>query len=301
MAQQVWESGSINCQGGKVIIITGSNSGLGFEEARVLSGKDAVVVMAARNMEKSEKAVKKIKKEFPSADVRPMHLDLSDLASVAAFAENFKASFSRLDLLINNAGIMAPPQGKTKNGFELQMGTNHLGHFALTGRLMDMIRSTRESRIVNVSSIAHKMGNINFDDLHWEKRAYKKWDAYGDSKLANLYFTFGLQKRLEKVKSSVMVAAAHPGWTHTDLQRHSLFASTLNHFFAQAIPMGVLPTLYAATQKDVRSGDFIGASGFMEMRGYPGKVIPTKRAKDPGPAETLWNLSEVITGVKYEF
>ena len=145
------------------------------------------------------------------------------------------------------------------------------------------------------------MGNINFDDLHWEKRAYKKWDAYGDSKLANLYFTFGLQKRLEKVKSSVMVAAAHPGWSATDLQRHSIIFSTLNHFFAQTPHMGALPTLYAATQKDIRGGDFIGASGFMEMRGYPGKAILTKRAKDPGPTETLWNLSEVLTGVKYEF
>lgn len=301
MAQQVWESSSMMDQSGKIVIITGSNSGLGLEEARVLSGKTAVVVMAARNMEKSEKAVKKIKKDFPSADVRPMHLDLADLASVAAFAENFKASFSRLDLLINNAGIMAPPFGKTKNGFELQMGTNHLGHFALTGRLMGMMRSTPGSRIINVSSIAHKMGNINFDDFHWEKRRYKKWKAYGDSKLANLYFTFGLQKRLEKVKSPVIAATAHPGWTHTDLQRHSLFASTLNHFFAQTIPMGILPTLYAATQKDVRGGDFIGASGFMEMRGYPGKMTPAKRAKDPGPAETLWNLSEILTGVKFEF
>ncbi len=301
MAQQIWESGSINDQGGKVVIITGSNSGLGLEEAKVLSGKNAVVVMAARNMEKSEKAVKKIKKELPHADLRPMHLDLSDLASVAAFAENFKASFSRLDLLINNAGIMAPPFGKTKNGFELQMGTNHLGHFALTGRLMEMIRATKESRIVNVSSVAHKMGNINFDDLHWEKRSYKKWDAYGDSKLANLYFTFGLKKRLEKINSSSIAVAAHPGWTHTDLQRHSFSFSTMNHFFAQTIPMGVLPTLYAATQNDVQSGDFIGASGFMELRGYPGKVIPAKRAKDPGPAETLWNLSEILTGVKFGF
>ncbi len=301
MAQQVWDSGSIKDQAGKVVIITGSNSGLGLEEARVLSGKNAAVILAARNMEKTEKAVQKIKKEFPFADVRPMQLDLADLGSVAAFSENFKASFSRLDILINNAGIMAPPQGKTINGFELQMGTNHLGHFALTGRLMDMIRSTKKSRIINVSSIAHKMGKINFDDLHWEKRAYKKWDAYGDSKLANLYFTFALQKRLEKEKSPVIAAAAHPGWTHTDLQRHSFFASTMNHFFAQTIPMGALPTLYAATQTDVRSGDFIGASGFMEMRGYPGKATSTKRAKDPGPAETLWNLSEEITGVKFGF
>lgn len=301
METQYWQSSSIQDQTGKVVIITGSNSGLGLQETKVLAQKNATLIMAARNSEKSEKAVQIIKKQIPFADIRPMHLDLSDLSSVAAFAENFKVSFSRLDILINNAGVMAPPYGKTRNGFELQMGTNHLGHFALTGRLMDMIRKTPDSRIVNVSSIAHKMGNINFDDIHWEKRRYKKWDAYGDSKLANLYFTFGLKKRLEKEKLSVMVLAVHPGWTHTDLQRHSFFASALNHIGAQPIPMGVLPTLYAATEKQVKSGDFIGASGFMELRGGPGMVTPSKRAKDPGPAETLWNLSETLTGVSFGF
>lgn len=299
MKQTKWDSTNIIDQTGKIVIVTGCASGIGLETASVLASKNATIIMAVRNLEKGETAQNLIKKNFPTADIRIMELDLASLSSVIAFTEKFKLAFSRLDLLINNAGVMIPPYQKTTDGFELQMGTNHLGHFALTGILIDLIKSTKESRIVNVSSMAHKAGNINFNDLNWEKRKYKKWGAYGDSKIANLYFTFSLQKRLEKEKSHIIVAAAHPGYTATKLQRHMGVFSVLKHVFAQSIPMGALPTLYAATAKDVKSGNFFGPSGFMEIKGYPKKVVSNTRSQDPQIAEKLWKISEKLTGITY--
>ena len=191
-----------------------------------------------------------------------MELDLANLESVRSFAENFKKKYSGLDLLINNAGVMIPPYSKTKDGFELQFGTNHLGHFALTALLFDAIKNTANSRIVNVSSAAHKTGNLNFDDLNWEKRKYKAWKAYGDSKICNLYFTYELQRKFEGKGYNIIAAAAHPGWTATDLQRHSGIFQFLNPLFAQKPEMGALPTLYAAVGPDVKSGDYYGPGGW---------------------------------------
>jgi len=299
MIQTKWNHTDINDQTGRIIIVTGASSGIGLETASVLACKNATVIMAVRNLEKGKTAQNKIKKNFPEADIRIMELDLASLSSVKAFAEKFKLDFSSLDLLINNAGVMIPPYQKTENGFELQMGTNHLGHFALTCLLLDLIKNTPESRIVSVSSMAHKIGHINFDDLSWEKRKYKKWKAYGDSKIANLYFTFSLQKRLEKKNSHVIAAAAHPGYTATKLQRHMGVFSALNHVFAQTIPMGALPTLYAATGPDVKGGHFFGPSGFMEMKGYPKRVDSNTLSRNPELAEKLWKTSEMITGVGY--
>jgi NAD(P)-dependent dehydrogenase (short-subunit alcohol dehydrogenase family) len=299
MKQTKWNHKDINDQTGRVIIVTGANSGIGLETATVLAGKKATGIMAVRNLEKGKTAQNLIKENVPEADIRIMELDLANLSSVKAFAEKFKLDFSSLDLLINNAGVMIPPYQKTGNGFELQMGTNHLGHFALTGLLIDLIKNTPESRIVNVSSMAHKIGNINFDDLNWKKRKYKKWKAYGDSKIANLYFTFSLQKRLEKENFHVIVAAAHPGYTDTKLQRHMGVFSAMNPVLAQTIPMGALPTLYAATGQDVKSGHFFGPSGFMEMKGYPKRVNSNTLSRDPKLAEKLWELSEKLTGVRY--
>ncbi|MCP3873292.1 MAG: SDR family NAD(P)-dependent oxidoreductase [Desulfobacteraceae bacterium] len=298
MAQK-WNDQNIDDQTGRVAIVTGGSSGLGLETASVLAQKNAQVIIAVRNLEKGESASNKIKRKAPNSDIKIMKLDLSDLSSITAFADKFKTKFSQLDLLINNAGVMAPPFQMTADGFELQMGTNHLGHFALTGHLIDLIKSTPESRIVNVSSMAHKMGNINFDDLNWEKRSYKKWNAYGDSKIANLYFTYALQKKLSQGKSPVIAVAAHPGWTSTKLQRHTFLGSTLNHVFAQTIPMGALPSLYAAVSKDVKGSDFIGPSGIMEVRGYPKKVASNYLSKDAKRAERLWEISESLTKLRY--
>lgn len=298
MKQQKWDSENISDQKGKVFIVTGSSSGLGYETAKVLANKNATVIVAVRNEVKGNAAVEKIKAENPNADIQVMLVDLSNLESVHKFAENFKEKFKKLDILINNAGVMNPPYTKTKDGFELQFGTNHLGHFALTGLLIDLIKNTPNSRIVNVSSTSHKIGKLNFDDLNWEARRYNTFRSYGDSKLANLYFTKELQKRLNKQSSGVIVASAHPGASATELSRHSLFFRILS-LFVQNSKMGALPTLYAAIAPDVQGNDYIGPGGFQEFGGYPKKVEPAAHAKKDDVAAKLWDVSEKMTGVFY--
>lgn len=300
MAKKKWDSDNVPDQNGRVIVVTGSSSGIGFETARVLAEKGATVIIAVRNQQKGDAAVAKIKAGNDSADVSVMLLDLANLKSVKDFSTQFHEKYSRLDLLINNAGVMVPPYSKTSDGFELQFGTNHLGHFALTGLLMDLVLKTTDSRIVNVSSMAHKSGKINFDDLNWEERKYSPWSAYGDSKIANLFFTFRLKDLLQDKNNKPIVAAAHPGWTATELQRNSGLASKMNSFFAQDISMGALPTLYAAVGEDVKAGDYFGPSGFMEIKGYPKRVQATSLARDKDIAEKLWSVSEDLTGVKIE-
>ena len=268
----------ISDQSGRVAIVTGSSSGLGLETARVLAAKNAEVIIAVRNLTKGRDARQQILDECIKANVKVMHLDLADLASIEGFAGQYKADYARLDLLINNAGVMVPPLGHTKNGFELQLGTNHFGHFALTGHLIQLLKQTQGSRIVNVSSMAHKFGNIDFNDLGWEHRKYKPWRAYGDSKIANLYFTFALARRL--ADGNPVVAAAHPGWSATKLQRHTPLTSAMNHLFAQNAAMGALPSLYAALASDVQSADFFGPGGLMEMKGYPKMVRSNTQIAD---------------------
>lgn len=297
-----WTTENIPDQSGKVAIVTGSSSGIGYEAARVLANKNAEVVIAVRSIEKGNKAADKIRSQNAKANVRVMQLDLADLASVEAFAETYKKSHSRLNLLINNAGVMIPPYSKTKDGFELQFGTNHLGHFALTARLIELLNATPNSRVVNVSSSGHRWGNIDFEDLSWEKRSYRPWRAYGDSKLANIYFTKEMAKLLRENGSSVIVTSAHPGWTATELQRHTDFfgmAGILNRFFAQDITMGALPTLRAAFDPDAKGGEFFGPGGFMRMWGYPVVEEPSELANDATIAERLWKVSENLTGAKY--
>ncbi|MEZ5428742.1 MAG: SDR family NAD(P)-dependent oxidoreductase [Pyrinomonadaceae bacterium] len=296
-----WSEENIPDQKGKVVIVTGSSSGIGFEAARVLAGKQATVIIAVRNPEKGEKAMEKIRAEFKDADLELIRLDLADLKSVAEFADEFKQKHDRLDLLINNAGVMVPPYSKTADGFELQFGTNHLGHFALTAHLLDMLNATEGSRVVNVSSGAHKIGNIDFDDLTWENRSYSSWRAYGDSKIANLYFTRELDKKLRENGFGTIATAAHPGWTATELQRHIGIIELLNNIFAQDIKMGALPTLRAAFDPDAEGGEYFGPGGFMEMWGYPVKTEPNDLAKNEEIAERLWQVSEDLTGVKFEF
>lgn len=301
MKNKKWNINDIPDQSGKVAIITGATSGLGKEAARVLAGKNAKVVMAVRNVNKGESVVDEIKKEFSSAELYVRSLDLTSLESVKAFSEDIIQEFNRLDILINNAGIMMCPYSKTKDGFEIQMGTNHLGHFALTGHLMPLLKKTKDSRIVATSSIAHRTGNIDFSDINWEKRKYNTQNAYGDSKIANLYFAYELKKRLENDENAPKVTAAHPGWTRTELQRHSGLAQFLNNFFSQSPEMGTLPTLRAAIDPEANSGDYYGPRGFMEMKGYPVKVKSNQLANNMDAANKLWEVSEEMTGVKYNF
>jgi NAD(P)-dependent dehydrogenase (short-subunit alcohol dehydrogenase family) len=298
MNNKNWTIENIPDQNKKIVIITGSNSGIGFEAARILANKNAKVIVAVRNLDKGNAAKLKITKENSKAEIEVMRLDLADLSSVKSFSDELKQKYDQLDILINNAGVMIPPYSKTKEGFELQMGVNHLGHFALTMQLLDIIKKTPNSRIVNVSSGAHKIGNINFDDFNWEKRQYKAWRAYGDSKIANLYFTKELAERISNNGENILVTAAHPGWTATELQRHSGIMAFLNKPFAMHQEQGTLPTLRAATDDNAQNGDYYGPNGWQEWRGFPVKVKPNKLAQDKNKAKKLWALSEELTGQK---
>ncbi len=299
MSNKKWDVSDIPNQNGKVVIITGATSGLGKEATKVLAGKNATVIMAVRNIEKGAIVVQEIKKGFPNATIDVRKLELNSLKSIKSFAEGVKANYNRLDILINNAGVMACPFSKTEDGFEIQMGVNHLGHFALTGHLMPLLKQTKSSRIVATSSIAHKQGDINFEDINWESRDYATGKAYGDSKVANLYFAYELARKLENEPNAPLVTAAHPGWTSTELQRHSLMFRILNPIFSQTVQNGVLPTLRAAIDENAKAGDFFGPSGFMELKGAPKVVKSNKMSHDTTKAKQLWEMSEKMTGVTY--
>jgi NAD(P)-dependent dehydrogenase (short-subunit alcohol dehydrogenase family) len=257
------------------------------------------VVMACRNPEKATAARDRILADKPSGKVEVAALDLSDLESVARFAQTFSKQHGKLDLLINNAGVMVPPFGRTKQGFELQFGTNHLGHFALTSHLLPLLEKTPGARIVVVSSTAQSVGQIDLEDLNWEHKKYKAWRAYGQSKLANMMFALELQRRLAAAGSKVLVTAAHPGWTATDLQRTSSLAVWGNPLFAMKPPQGALPTMRAATDPAAEGGSYWGPNGWMEMKGTPEPAKITKRAKDADVAARLFDESEKLTGVSF--
>jgi NAD(P)-dependent dehydrogenase (short-subunit alcohol dehydrogenase family) len=288
----------------RIAIVTGANSGIGLDAAQMLAGAGARVVMACRDTNKGETAAATIRASVPDAQLEVASLDLASLASVREFADGF--SHDRLDLLINNAGVMVPPYRKTADGFELQLGTNHLGHFALSGLLLERLLATPASRVVSVSSTAHKFGRIDFDDLQSE-RSYRRWRAYGQSKLANLLFMFELDRRLRERGADVLSVAAHPGYSATNLQ----FAATpsrverlgsvvLNRVVAQSAERGAEPTVYAATA-EIPGGSFVGPDGFQEMRGAPTLVKATRAARDPETARRLWAVSEELTGVRFAF
>ena len=293
-----WTVSNIPDQSGRVAIITGANTGIGFETAAALAAKNATVVMACRSKEKAEDAISRIRERTPGAELEFIELDLASLASVERFADTFLQGHERLDLLINNAGVMIPPLGHTDDGFELQFGCNHLGHFALTGRLIDLLEATPGSRVATVSSMAHRFGTMDFDNLNAEK-SYDKMPAYGQSKLANLLFTFELQRRLDAKGSKVLATAAHPGWTGTDLSRHSGLINFMGTFLAQTPPMGALPTLRAAVEPKASGGDYYGPKGLKEMRGYPVKVGTSQAARSEEIARRLWEVSEDLTGVSF--
>ena len=287
-----WSTTDIPDMTGRTVIVTGANSGIGRAAAHALADKGARVVLAVRDTDKGRDAAE----TMPGAtEVR--RLDLASLASVREFAAAWEGD---IDLLINNAGVMVPPLTRTAEGFELQFGTNHLGHFALTNLVLDHVTG----RVVTVSSTGHRMGSIDFDDLNWERKPYRAWRAYGQSKLANLLFTAELQRRLTEAGSSVIATAAHPGYAATNLQFHSgsrlqdIVSVVGNRLFAQDEKGGALPTLYAATA-DVPGNSFAGPGGFMEQRGAPKLVGRSGAAKDMDVARRLWDVSEQLTGVRF--
>lgn len=290
-------------QAGKTFIVTGANAGLGYETALALAQKDARVVLACRSEAKAQKAKSKILKSAPKADLHIELVDLTDLDSVKRFSDNFQTKFDKLDVLINNAGVMVPPYTQTSDGFELQMGANYFGHFLLTGRLLDVLKKTEDSRIVTLSSLAHLQGSINFDDLHWEE-SYSKMKAYQQSKLACLIFTLELQRRLEAAKAGPISVAAHPGVSPTELVRHvpNLLVYVLTPLFLMVShkpAKGALPTLLAAVEKGVQGGDYYGPTGYNEMKGKPGTAKIASHAKDEEIAKRLWDISEKLTGFQY--
>ena len=293
-----WNEGMIGDQTGKVAVVTGSNTGIGFHMARALASKGAIVTMACRNEERAEESRIKIIREFPDSDVSVSILDLADLSSIDDFAKRFETN-DRLDILINNAGVMIPPKSRTKDGFELQFGTNHLGHFALTGRLLPVLERTEGSRVVTVSSIAHNPGVIDFDDLNGDNKRYRKWGFYSQSKIANLIFSLELSRRLERAGSGVTSIASHPGYSATDLQRYSLFWRFLNVLVAIPAKKGAEATLFAATESAALEYPYWGPTGVIEMRGETGRARINPKALEEGTASRLWEVSEELTGVSY--
>ena len=290
-------------QKGRIAIVTGSNIGLGYETALALAKKDMKVILACRNLEKANNAIEKIKSQAPNTDLEAIQIDLSKLSSIDDFVENYLKKYDQLDLLINNAGVMMPPYTVTEDGFELQLAANHLGHFKLTGLLLDTIEKTSNSRVVSLSSNAHKSGKINFDDLHSEKK-YSALDAYGQSKLACLMFAYEMQRRLERAGYQTISTASHPGVSITNLVQHvpmwaKIVFSPFIPFVTHSPENGAKPTLYAALSKDVKGGDYFGPTGFNEMKGKAGKVDSKPHSHDEVAARKLWEVSEELTNTKF--
>jgi NAD(P)-dependent dehydrogenase (short-subunit alcohol dehydrogenase family) len=306
-----WTEAQMPDLSGKTFVVTGANSGIGYEASRALAARRATVVLACRNLEKGQAAIDAIRAATPDARLVLERLDLGDLSTVRSFAAKFLKEHARLDVLINNAGIMAIPRLATTDGFETQIGTNHLGHFALTGLLLGRLVESAPARVVSVSSLAHTMGKfgaLDANDLRLET-GYTKWGAYGRSKLANLLFAYELERRLEARFPSVISVACHPGYAATNLQAvgpqmtNSLVGKALMSFtnavFAQSAVAGALPTLYAATAPDVRGGDFIGPGGAFKMVGLPVKQRSNRASRDAEAARKLWDTSVKLTGVDF--
>lgn len=303
-----WTVADLPDQTGRTAVVTGATSGLGLATARALAGVGARVLLAARNPEKAARSRDEVAAVATAAEPEVVALDLADLDSVRDAAVAVAERAPALDVLVNNAGIMALPLGRTAQGFELQLGTNHLGHFALTGRLLPTLLAAEAPRVVTVSSNAHKLGRIRWDDLQAHHR-YRRWPAYAQSKLANLLFALELDRRALAAGAPLVSVAAHPGYSSTHLAAagpeasgHPLVASIFDlggSLAAQSADDGALPQLYAATMPDVRGGEFFGPGRLFEMRGAPVRVVPTARARDREAASRLWSVSERLTGVTY--
>jgi len=306
MKSNTWSKADIPNLSDKVIIVTGGNSGLGYESVKAFAEKGATVIMASRSVDKAEESKKQIADKNKAVKIVTMQLDLADLSSVKRFAQEFKSQYNRLDILLNNAGIMMTPYSFTKDGFESQFGTNHLGHFALTALLFDLIKKTSDSRIVNVSSLAHKNGKIYFDDLTFSNgKRYDPMKSYRQSKLANLLFTYELQRRLSESGHKTIALAAHPGVSMTNLANHlkgkflfkifMLFSGLLTH----PQEMGALPQIRAAVDAEVNGGQYYGPDGLGEMKGDPVLVKSTPESHNKKDSRRLWEISEEMTGVKF--
>ena len=305
----IWTGADIPDQTGRAVLVTGGNSGLGFHTCRMLAAKGAHVLLASRSSQRGDQARSEILQSLPDAKLEIVALDLADLESVHRCAESLRNELSSLDLLVNNAGVMAVPRNETVQGFERQFGVNHLGHFALTGALLPLLLGTPGSRIVNVSSMAHRSGRMNFSDLHGQRK-YSPFGAYAQSKLANLLFTLELQRRLESSGASTICVSAHPGFAATNLQYAAarekgsrielILMRTLNALLSQSAEQGALPQLYAAVADDVNGGDYIGPDGWMQMRGFPKKHRARETAYDSQAAQELWRLSVGLTGETFE-
>jgi len=303
-----WTMNSVPSQEGRVVVITGGNSGIGYEAAKALAAKNAYAVLAVRDQAKGARARDEILMQYPQATVEIMLLDLANLASIRQFAQEFQYKFDRLDVLINNAGVMALPRRLTADGFEMQFGTNHLGHFALTGLLIDTLLASPASRVVTVSSMLHMSGKIHFDDLMAEKN-YDKQAAYSQSKLANLLFAYELQRKLADIPADTISLGAHPGYAATNLQyagpdmegskASRLMMQLANSLFAQSAEMGALPILFAALSPDMSGGEYAGPSALMGARGYPIKAESSPASHDLETAARLWRISKELTGVDY--
>jgi len=304
-----WTQANIPNLTDKITLVTGANSGLGYETSKAFAEKGATVVMAVRNMDKGQKAHDDIMKAVPNAKLDLMKLDVGNLESVREFATAFKAKYDRLDILMNNAGVMAIPRTETPDGFEMQLGVNHLGHFALTGLLIDVIVNTPNARIHSVSSSANYMGEINFDDLMGEKD-YGRWTAYGQSKLANVFFAFELQNRLSAAGFDTISNTSHPGLVMTNLQTNSMEKSGspssegflyrfMAPLMAQDVSMGVLPQLYGATAPEAKGGVFYGPKTF-NMRGYPAQKKANDAANNKADLKRFWEMSEKLTGITFD-
>jgi NAD(P)-dependent dehydrogenase (short-subunit alcohol dehydrogenase family) len=305
---RTWDTASIPDLTGRTVVVTGANSGLGLEATRAFARKGATVVMACRDESRGDAAARDVRRTVRDADTEVRELDLASLDSIAAFAESFTSDYEELHMLCNNAGVMAVPRRETADGFESQFGINHLGHFALTGHLLPVLRETEgQTRVVTHSSEAHRRGRIDFDDLQGE-REYSAWGAYGQSKLANLLFAYELDRRVPAAWNLASVAC-HPGWAATNLQRRGpeardsriggLAARAANVVFAQSASEGALPLCYAASAEGIRGGEYVGPGGFMNMRGQPVVQRSSDRSYDRDAADQLWQVSEELTGVEF--
>jgi NAD(P)-dependent dehydrogenase (short-subunit alcohol dehydrogenase family) len=302
-----WTAEDIPDQSGRVAVVTGANGGLGYVTSRELARRGARVVLCSRDEVRGREAVARLIAEVPHADLELRSLDMADLSSIRSFADGIQASYPAVDLLINNAGVMAIPRRETADGFEMQFGTNHLGHFALTGLLLPLLLQQPGARVVTVSSNAHKPGKLDFDDIMHE-RSYRRWRVYSDSKLANLLFAFELQRRLSAIDAPLISVAAHPGTAATNLVRPGSQGNPVKQIVmtlgvrvvGQSEAQGALPQLYAATAPEVRGGEYFGPSGIAENRGHPKRVDSNAASKDTDAAARLWALSEDLTGVTYD-
>ncbi|MGY8701432.1 MAG: oxidoreductase [Candidatus Poseidoniales archaeon] len=293
-----WSAANIPDQSGRVIIITGANSGIGFWMAKHLAQKGARIIMACRSEERAKLAQEKIINHQPDAKIDIEILDLASLKSVKGFSEKFHQKHDRLDILINNAGVMMTPKWETEDGFEYQIGINHLGHFALTNQLLSLLEKTENSRVVSLSSMAHKSGKINLDDLNWKEKKYSRWKAYAQSKLANLMFAINLDRKLQARNSTTRSLAAHPGMSRTKLGRYFPLGN-LAFTFTQAPKKGALPALRAATDPEATEYPYWGPRGIMEAVGYPKKATINKKAINQNIANEFWKESETLTKTSF--